>query len=166
MSETDDFFDSGLLGAVVVGVGHGDGVSGVGRAGALGPEVVQKRVDWGLLAGWGMAGMLMAGGWLQLARLCNQAMLTAMVLAGAGGWGLASYARWRDRQLRRRILAAMRWTRWLPFVPAAVLVGTFYASSVQTLNVNRWDDLPAYLPMAKRLGQTGICWILSACGRL
>lgn len=113
------------------------------------------RVDWALLAGWGMAVTLAMAGALMLFGLANEAGMSAIAAIGAAGFLVEAIVRAASGRGRRRWGAMLRPRRILPLLPAMLLLCVFYATSVQMHLADPWDDWSAYFPMAKRIAQTG-----------
>ncbi len=110
-----------------------------------------RRPDWGLAAGWGMAAMLALGGALALVGLARPWPLVALVVAGA-----ALFARDVHRQARAGAyrLPADRRTRWLIGLALVALLGR-YASAVTHQALSCSDDDIAYFAFVTRLLDTG-----------
>ncbi len=110
----------------------------------------EERFDWGLRAAWGMAGTLAVGGVLVAVHLATVVVLQALVLGGVAVWGLIVFG-----VKRRRVEGGVEW-RWK--VPVLLLVVVAYLGSVgatSSVDLNWSDDLPIYLPLVKRMVQTG-----------
>lgn len=112
--------------------------------GALGREA-SDGPDWGLLAGWGMAASLIAGGLLAALGWVSASLLMALVIIGA-------------------VLAVptigqaakdMTPKRWLLAILVAVPVLLHYAAAVHFHSTSCADDEIAYFPLIERLLQTG-----------
>ena len=110
----------------------------------LGAEVSDDP-DWGLLAGWGMAASLIAGGVLAALGWVSAPLLVGMVIIGAV---LAVVPAWRAA-------TGMTPNQWLLTVLVAVPVLLHYGAAVHFHSTSCADDEIAYFPLIERLLQTG-----------
>ncbi|HWU89347.1 MAG TPA: hypothetical protein VN253_18930 [Kofleriaceae bacterium] len=114
--------------------------------------------DFGLRAAWGAAGYLAIAGALIAAGLLARPQLLALIGVGAAGFAwrelVAPVASWH------RVRDGLRYLRARPGPAAVVVVLVALAlfqmiAAVATLDRNPWDDDLAYLPLIKRLLDTG-----------
>ena len=108
-----------------------------------------RKADWGLRAGWGMAVSILAGGLLNLLHLARTPVVTAFVLAGAL---LQAWYSWGHLQKAPRA----PWVRWIWLMAVALLPLLHYWNAVSwPYNINPNDDLVAYMVFPQRMLQTG-----------
>jgi hypothetical protein len=109
-----------------------------------------------MAAGWGMAGMVALGGWLNLLGLARASVLMALVLSvsalgllyeGRKFLGSVEHAPAPPEESPER-------GKWIWLVLLAVLITIKYATSLRW-HFNRNDDQPAYLFRLSRMLQTG-----------
>ncbi len=120
----------------------------------------ERRDDFFLTAGWGMAGMVILGGFLNLFGLARASALVVLVIAVIVLETLLTLRmvlRTRKEALSSTELTASepkeRWaTLW---VVSVVLLAAFKYASSLTVEFNEPDDFPVYLFQAARLLQTG-----------
>ena len=104
---------------------------------------------WGIVLTLAIAGVLMVFGLAGQSVLFTVALLGIVLFLVECGLHLAVQgSAWEIR-------GGLNFRRLLPLLPAVCLLAFFYATSVQTHTADPWDDWSAYLPMAKRLAQTG-----------
>ncbi|MEW6338046.1 MAG: hypothetical protein AB1625_11685, partial [Acidobacteriota bacterium] len=113
------------------------------------------RPDLGLLAGWGMAALVVAGGVLNLAWGVSPATLKVLVAIGAG-------AGFHEARRRSRLTEGTRGLRLLggaaALLAAVQVAGSLHGaiSDVTTFRpFDVHDDAQAYLPMAVKLTEQG-----------
>jgi hypothetical protein len=121
----------------------------------LAPEV---DVDWGLRAAWGMAVTIAAGGLFCLLGLARRPVLIAWI---CGGVALFAQALLRGRaRAEHRIGVAqpqatpLGWDAVLAIGIACATAFVYLGAAGHTFP-NPSDDWPAYLPLARKLVQTG-----------
>ncbi|MGN6367664.1 MAG: hypothetical protein ACTHN5_05340 [Phycisphaerae bacterium] len=110
----------------------------------------ERRFDWGLRAAWGMGATLGMGGVLVALGMATATVLQVVVMGGAAAWGMMLYGVKRGRTVER---VGWGW-KW----PVMVLGVAAYLGSVgatTSVDLNWSDDLPIYLPLVKRMVQTG-----------
>lgn len=116
--------------------------------------------DFFLAAGWGMAGMVILGGVLNLLGLATSSGLVTLVLALIS---LDILVTWRGPRSTREgapsptgVAPAEPSERWGSlWILLVVLFGAFKYASSLTVEFNEPDDQPAYLLQCARLLQTG-----------
>src|SRR5688500_13776671 len=118
----------------------------------------QQHVDWGLLAGWGLAAHAAVGGALMLLGLAHRPVLFGLVLITAVYQGVVWAIRPRDAASPDPDPArvSMRW-RWVFVALVALPLVLNYASQVSR-RAGAWtdnDDYVAYLPFLQRIFDTG-----------
>jgi hypothetical protein len=109
------------------------------------------KPDWGLCAGWGMALSLFIGGFLNLICMARPAILVIYVILGSAIHIFTLFFRSRSGYRAKHLLPA----RLLNYLPAILLVTIYYAGSVAITGFNAGDDHLGYIPLVKRMLQTG-----------
>ena len=107
-----------------------------------------SHLDWGLLAGWGMAWTLAVGGILAWTSLASRWMLVAFVLFGAGIWIVRIFHCPPQVQNGGH-------SRWGACSALLLLLLIWYAPAVALQQFNSPDDFVAYMPFARRLLESG-----------
>lgn len=116
----------------------------------------EKRIDWGLRAAWGMGVTLAIGGLLVCLQIATATVLQVMVMAGLAMWLLIVYGGPRAKAARAEHRVGRGVWGWK--LPVIVLVVVAYLGSVgatSSVDLNWSDDMPIYLPLVKRMVQTG-----------
>ncbi|HSY24031.1 MAG TPA: hypothetical protein VK841_18010 [Polyangiaceae bacterium] len=115
-----------------------------------------RRVDWGLRAGWGMAFVLLVGGYLTLIHAARGPVLIAQVAVGVGAF-IWLWANEKPRPLSRRRLAA-----WIAHSGVLILLALSYAVAALIFvhyagkhEFQPSDDQPLYFEFAKKLIDIG-----------
>ncbi len=111
-------------------------------------QPIKAHVDWGLMAGWGMAISLIIGGVLNSFALVSRDLLILYVVMGAIVGAITLYA-------NRIKLPALSPFYWVVFTALGVALLFIYASSIQLRLESCADDDIAYIPFIKRMLQTG-----------
>jgi hypothetical protein len=115
-----------------------------------------RRVDWGLRAGWGMAFVMLVGGYLTLVHAARRPVLIAQVVIGVAAW------LWFAAMGRLPRISTRRVGTWIAH--AGVLVLLACASAVTVFLFIHYagkhdfqpsDDLPLYFEFPKKLIDTG-----------
>ena len=115
-----------------------------------------RRVDWGLRAGWGMAFVLLVGGYLALVHASRRPVLIAQVALGVGAF-LWLWANEKPRPLSRRRFAA-----WIAHSGVLALLALSYGVAALLFihyagkhDFQPSDDQPVYFEFAKKLVDIG-----------
>lgn len=131
----------------------------VGWGGALAALLFPARhVDFGLRAIWGASAMLFVGGVLAACSLFSRTASLALVDVGLIAWSVLLY---RERRATSdRLVFTWRVARrngLLTSLIAVLLLATaiHYLGAVAAATTNPYDDDTAYLPMVRKLLETG-----------
>jgi hypothetical protein len=115
-----------------------------------------RRVDWGLRAGWGMAFVLLQGGYLTLAHVSVRPVLIGQVAVGVGALAWF-WVRDRAPRISRRklaVLIAHSGTVLLLVVAYAITAFLFF-HYVGKHDFQPSDDQPLYFEFPKKLVEAG-----------
>jgi hypothetical protein len=147
-SHASEAIGAALWGLVVL-------ASFAGWGGAVAAFVLPgRRVDWGLRAAIGMAGVVALGGVLQLPHLLSPAMVVAVVMGGLAAQAVTRFRR-RDQLSGElwQVWASARATPASTIAIAALYAAALYAyvGSFTTPIGNIWDDYEAYFVYPKAM---------------
>lgn len=115
-----------------------------------------RRVDWGLRAGWGMAFVLLVGGYLTLVHAARRPVLIAQIAIGVGAF-IWLWATEKHRPISKRRLAV-----WLAHSGVSILLAGSYAVAAVAFihyvgkhDFQPSDDQPVYFELPKKLIEIG-----------
>lgn len=122
----------------------------VGWGGAVNRLLVpERRCDWGLRAGWGIAWTIAVGGLLNLLWLISPAVVIAYVAAGVALFAGGARQGWRGLNFKSLTPTAA------VFVAAALLLLFQYASQFHKTDYNVHDDYLGYINLPVKMIRTG-----------